>query len=228
MNEQTSTHLDRMMDCVKNAFLNGSQSGDDFHHMRHAIIVELIRLGYEKAEIKQMMLEWNERCERPLGLSEQKIQLCGYVDWVFKNDCKVGCKAMIRFGYCLGEAQCQFHIQQNRTKHQRIPELPFNYLELKKYLEERYKADWYGLCIVLDTLLWFQMEKAKGEIIYIGYRQLSALILDRCNKRFDKMDVYRRIQTLILEGIIEKAVAGKQGMFIHKANGYRFLPWKRP
>ncbi|MCB9772244.1 MAG: hypothetical protein H6754_06800 [Candidatus Omnitrophica bacterium] len=226
MIKQTYIELDRMMDCVKEAFLNGSQRGDEFHKMRHAIVVELKRLGYEKAEIKQKLIEWNERCERPLGLSEQKIQLCGYVDWVFQHDCKVGCRAM--FDYCLGKERCRYCIHQNRTKYQRVQQLPFNYQELRAFLEERYKAQGYGINMVLDTLLWFQKEQAKGELIYISYRKICSLILERYNSRPDPKDVYRKIQILILEGVIEKVVVGKKGMFSKLSNGYRFLPWTSP
>lgn len=214
-----------MMDCVKKAFLEGCQRGDEFQKMRHAIVVELKRLGFDSSEIKDKLLEWNSRCEKPLGLSEQKIQLLKYVDWVFSRDCKVGCQAMQ--DYCLGKEKCQFYLRKYMTNRAES-KLPFDTNELRGFLEERYKSDSYMLNIIIDVLSRHQFEKATGKIIYIGYRKISSLIRDKYNRIVMPMDVLRRMNILILEGIIEKIEQGKSGNFNNKANGYVFLPWQHP
>ncbi len=218
--------LDGMMDCVKKAFLEGCERGDEFHKMRHAITVELKRLGYEASEIKDMLLEWNARCERPLSLSEQKIQLFGYVEWVFKRECKIGCRACQ--DYCLGKENCQYYIKKYLAYHNPTKDLPFDFNELKKFLEERYKRDWFMMHMILDAILWFKHKHAIGPLIYISYAKIASIIRDRYKKRPDNKDIARKIKFLIEEGIIERKVKGQRGMFSRKANGYMFLPWKHP
>jgi len=223
---QKMRKLDGMMDCVKKAFLEGCERGDEFHKMRHAIIVELKRLGHEPSEIKDMLLEWNERCEKPLSLSEQKIQLCGYVDWVFKNDCKIGCRACQ--DYCLGKENCVYYIKKYKSNHNPTKDLPFNFSELKEFLQERYKRDWYMLNMILDAILWHKHKHAIGPIIYISYAKIASIIRDRYNKRPDNMDICRKMKKLIEEGVIKVVEKGKRGMFTRKANSYMFLSWKHP
>jgi len=92
--------LDNLRDCVKEAFLNGCERGCQFRKMRHAIILELKRLRYDSSEIKDKLLEWNEKCEKPLGLGEQRSQLFKYVEWVDSQECRLGCRALK--DYCIG------------------------------------------------------------------------------------------------------------------------------
>lgn len=209
-----NSDMEGMMDCVKKAFFEGCQRGDEFQKMRHAIIVELKRLGLDSSEIKDKLLEWNDRCERPLGLSEQKSQLFKYVDWVLKlKEPKVGCRGMESCGYCLGRENCNFYKNKYHKQREIITELPFDWMIVKKFVEERFKSHSYALLLVLDVLIWYQQVEIREQVIFIGYRKISSLIRDKYNHNFQPMTVKRYIQTLIDEGIVEVAEKGQSGQF---------------
>ncbi len=218
--------IENMRDCVKDKFNNGCERGLEFLKMRHAIILELRRLGYEYSEIKDKLLEWNEKCEKPYSQSEQKIKLLGYVDWVAKCDCKIGCKALK--DYCLGEKRCQFYLKTTYHNRELNKELPFDMQELDKFLSERYKAEGYIMMLIIKVLRRYQYEKATGEIMLIGLRKIASIIRDKYNYSFEAMDILRKIKLLIEEGILEQVAKGKKGNFSNLANGYKFLPWKHP
>lgn len=218
--------LDNLRDCVKEALNNGCERGLEFRKMRHAIIIELLRLGYDYSEIKDHLLSWNERCEKPLGLSDQKGQLLGYVDWVAEHQCKTGCNALQ--DYCLGKEKCQFYLKTTQHKREIIEKLPFSLQELDSFLNERYKADGYTMMLVIKALRWYQYEQTTGEVILIGLRKIASVIRDKYNHSFVAMDIFRMIKLLIEEGILEQVTKGKRGNFSNLANGYRFLPWKHP
>jgi hypothetical protein len=216
-------NFDNLRDCVKQALLKGCERGLEFNKMRHAIILELKRIGYNSSEIKDKLIEWNRKCERPFSLSEQKIQLLGYVDWVDKHQCKIGCKGLE--DYCLGKDKCQFYLKTSYQNRQKTQQLPFKLEELDKFLTERYKAEGYPMLLIIKALRFYQQEKATGEIILIGYRALSSIIRDRYGHNLLPMDIFRKMNFLIQEGVIERVVKGNAGMFNKKANGYRFLKW---
>lgn len=218
-----SERLEFMKDCVKKAFDEGCQRGRKFEAMRHAIIVELKILDFTAAEIKDMLSEWNKRCERVLGPGEEKRQLFGYVDWVFKHECKIGCNGLR--DYCIGEESCQFHRRNNAYRRDRTPDLPFDLQQLKKFLDERFKVDGYVMLLVINALAYHQIEKLTGEIIYIGVRTIARIIRDKYSCTVSPMEVYRKINKLIDEGMLELVERGKGGGFSRKANGYRFLRW---
>jgi hypothetical protein len=81
-------------------------------------------------DIKMMLLEWNKKNYRVLSSGEAQRQLCDYVDWVFKGECKTGCRALK--DYCVGiNGICKFS---------RIPsnggiELPFSLKDALLYIE---------------------------------------------------------------------------------------------
>ncbi|MFC1699981.1 hypothetical protein ACFL1I_08540 [Candidatus Omnitrophota bacterium] len=218
--------LDNLRDCVKEALNNGSQRGHEFRKMRHAIILELKRLGYNSSEIKDKLLEWNEKCEKPLNISEQRIQLLKYVEWVEGKECKLGCNALE--DYCLGKDRCQFHKRISYQKRQETQELPFNIEELDKFLEERYKADGLIMMLIVKALRLIQLENATGEAIYAGFRKISSVIRDRLGHFLAPMDIFRKMRFLVEEGVLEQIAKGKPGNFSWQANGYRFLGWKHP
>lgn len=218
--------IDNIRDCVKQAFLKGCERGNEFDKMRFAIPSELKRLGYEPSEIKDMLIEWNKRCERPLSLSERDIQLFGYVDWVFKKNPHPGCKALE--DYCIGKENCQFHLKTTFQNREITKELPFNLEELDKFLNERFKPNGYVMMLIVKVLRYVQQEKATGEVIFIGYRKIASIIRDRYGHDIDLMTVYRRMQQLIEEGVIKQEIKGKKGTFSRLANGYKFLAWKSP
>lgn len=221
--QNSNNRMENIMDCVKKAFFEGCQRGHQFHKMRHAIIVELRRVGFDSSEIKDKILEWNQRCEKPVSLSEQKIQLLAYVDWVFEHEGKTGCRALE--DYCLGKDNCQWYLRKYMTN-RADAKLPFNINEVHKFLEERYKAEAYILNLIIDVIHKYQYEKATGKIIYIGYRKICSLIRDAYNHTLMPMEIHRKINILILEGIIQKVEQGKSGNFRNKANGYMFLSWE--
>jgi len=223
--------LDNMRDCVRQALLQGSCRGYEFEKMRHAIIIELKRLGYDFSEITDKLLEWNEICEKPLGVSEQRNQLIKYVDWVerkeHKRECKIGCKALE--DYCIGKEKCIFYKKTTCQNRQEATELPFSLDELDKFLAERFKSKGYAMMLIVKALRIFQAEKAKGEIVYIGFKKISSVIRDTLGHRLTPMDIFRNMKRLIDEGVIEQVHKGQSGCFVwRKANGYRFLPWKPP
>lgn len=216
--------LSYLRDCVKEALDKGSARGLEFRKMRHAIIAELKRLGYESSEIKDSLLEWNKRCEKPLSLSERKIQLLGYADWFFKKNCKTGCRALE--DYCVGKDKCQFYLRATYQNRQKTQKLPFDIQELEKFLTGRFKAEGYVMMLVVRALEHFQHEKATGETILVGFRTMSSVIRDRLGHNILPMTVFRAMRFLEEEGVLKKVVVGKPGSFTHQANGYRFLPWK--
>ena len=218
--------LENLRDCVKEAFCNGSQRGYEFGTMRHAIILELERLGYDSSEVKDKLLEWNERCEKPLNFSEQRRQLLKYVDWVDKHNCKIGCRALE--DYCIGKENCRFYRKVTFQNRQRTQNLPFDPGKLDKFLAERFKADGFTMMLIVKALRAFQIENATGEVIFIGFRKISSVIRDKFGHFLIPMQIHRKTRLLIDEGIIEQVEKGKAGNFSWRANGYRFLPWMPP
>ena len=213
-----------MRDCVRTAFKNGSKRGHEFKKMRHAIIVELKRLGFTSSEIKDKLLEWNKRCERILPPSEQKRQLLNYVEWTDKHQCWLGCKGLEDF--CIGQNKCLFYKKKTYMNRKQVKRTPFDFNRAKRFLEKRYRAEGYVMSLILDCLRQVQIEKTTGETILIGYRAISSFISHHYGHRIDPMTVYRRMQDLISEGMVEVVVKGKKGQFGKPANGYRFLNWK--
>jgi hypothetical protein len=216
-----------MKDCVLLALEKGCSRGHEFHKMRHAIIAELKRLRFDTSEIKDVLVEWNERCERPLSIPDQRRQLFGYVDWFEKKDCKnCGCKSLE--DYCVGKENCEFHKRTTYLKRQEIKVLPFDLAELGRYLEERFKADGYSMMLVVKALRVYQVDKITGEVMFIGIRRICSIIRDKLGHNLHRTDIHRKVCRLIEEGVLEKTVQGRSGEFRRKSNGYRFLPWKRP
>jgi len=84
------------------------------------------------------------------------------------------------------------------------------------------------LAYVVRALKNYQYMKATGEIIFIGYRGICDVISEVSKHNSNPMDICRKVNLLIEEGVLEKVVIGKSGMFTHQANGYRFLKWRPP
>lgn len=215
--------IEYMRDCVKEALFKGAQRGYEFKKMRHAIIVELKRLGYDSSEIKNKLIEWNDRCERPLGIGDQRRQLLKYVDWVDMHKTKLGCNALE--DYCIGKEKCQFNLKISSQNRNITQDLPFDISQLEKFLQERFKADGYEMLLVVKALRRFQIEKATGPVIYVGFRTISSIIRDKFGHNLNPMDIFRKMQQLIDEGIIEQVAKGKAGDFSWQSNGYRFRGW---
>ena len=217
---------DNLRDCVKIALTKGSARGHEFHKMRQAIVAEHLQLGYDPSEIKDILSEWNKKCEKPISVADEKNYLHKYVDWVKAKNGKTGCKALE--DYCIGKESCQFHFKVTCKNRQDTKDLPFDRKELENFLTERFKADGYVMMLVVNALRYIQMEKATGELILIGFRSISSVIRDKYGHYIDPMTIFRKISLLIEEGVIQRVVKGKAGNFNKQANGYRFLAWKRP
>lgn len=221
-----SKSIEHLRDCVKQALSNGCSRGHEFIKMRQAIIVELGRVGYNSAEIKDKLMEWNDRCERPLSAGEARRQLLKYVDWVDKHECKMGCGALE--DYCLGKGECQFYLKISHQNREKAKELPFNMSVLEQFLAERFKADWVSMVLVIKAIRHDQVEKAKGDVVCIGVRALRQIIRDKLGHTITEMDIHRKMKLLADEGILKIVSRGKPGSFSWQANCYKFLPWGTP
>lgn len=217
---------ENLRDCVKLALMNGSARGHEFRKMRQAIVAEHLQLGYDPSKIKDILSEWNKKCEKPISVADEKDYLYKYVDWVKAKNGKTGCKALE--DYCVGKESCQFYFKMTYKNRQDTKVLPFDRKELEDFLAERFKADGYIMMLIVNALRCIQMEKATGELILIGFRSISSVIRDRYGHYVDPMTVFRKISLLCEEGVIQRVVKGKAGNFNKQANGYRFLSWKRP
>ena len=231
--------INDMRDCVREAYLHGISSGyynkekqkyiygGVLRKMTHALIAEFKRLGFEYIQIKDLLLEWNSRLEKPLPIGEEKRRLLDFVDWFKHKECKMGCGALI--DYCLGEEKCQFYIQYSRKRQEETPKLPFEIEELEKYLRGEYPSKVYPLILIVKAIRKFQVEKSTGQVIFIGYRTIASMITDSHRHRLEAMEIQRLIYILMDEGVMEKICKGQAGTFgSRKANGYRFLHWAHP
>lgn len=219
--------LDALRDCVKDAIERGSKRGYEFKTMSYSIIAELKRIGYSSSEIKDVLLEWNARCERPLLPNEQKRQLLDFVDWADKHNCYIGCSGRLE-EFCNGQETCVFHKRKSYSNRKTTEQLPFDFDEVKKFLEIRYRAEGYLMILILKAIRRIQIEKATGEIVIVGLRTMQSVIRDTDGHIVDLMTISRRIQDLMSEGMLEVAIKGKKGILSRQANGYRFLAWMPP
>ncbi|MBN1622396.1 MAG: hypothetical protein JW871_07390 [Endomicrobiales bacterium] len=219
--------FNNMRDCVKNAYENGCERGYEFQKMRHGLIAELKRLGLSPSQIKDELLEWNKRCEKPLNPSEQRSQLLKYVDWFEKKDSKMGCNALNDF--CIGKDKCIFYIKRANKNSKQISVLPFDLQELEKFLVIRFQSKGKAMFYIVQSLRKAQFDKNAGEIIYIGFREIGSMLRDSYQCISEAAEIRRLVLLLVDEGIIEIVEKGQSGTFgMRKANGYRFLQWKHP
>jgi len=216
-----------MRPCIKKAFEQGSRSGVEFEVMRHAIIAELKRLGYNRREIQDHMTEWNARCEMPLTGSVLKSNVLNYVTWCMKREVKVGCKGLKDF--CLCEGGCWYRLSSEEARRKVAQEpLPFVKSELERYLRERYKAKAEMLIALIEVLRHRQVEHLTGEVIIASSRNAAQWLMQRFKFKIYFRDVWRLCNVLEREGVLVKRVQGKSAPFSKKANGYSFLPWRPP
>jgi hypothetical protein len=220
-------NLDAIRDCVKIAIEQGAKRGYEFKTMSYAIIAELKRIGYSSSEIKDVLLEWNERCEKPLAPNEQKRQLLDFADWAEKHNCYIGCSGRLE-EFCIGQEACVFHKKKSYSNRKATEQLPFDFDEVKKFLEIRYRAEGYLMILILKAIRRIQIERATGEIVIVGLRPIQSVIRDTDGHIVDLMTISRRMQDLVSEGMLEIAIKGKKGILSRQANGYRFLAWKPP
>ena len=219
--------LNEMMPCVRRFLNQGAARGDELNKTRHAIIAELKRLGHTIQEIKEALLQWNGYCEKPfIGMDREKY-LCRYVDWFEKRkDAHTSCKSFEP--YCDGRDECPFYERQRRERREQTRKPPFDPNRLHRFLVGRFKADGVSMWAVARALRHFQKVHVTGQIIFVGMRDLSDIIMKLEYMAIGCRDVCRIIRKLEEEGVIGKVVQGRRGTFRGEANGYRFLPWKEP
>src|SRR4030042_945646 len=108
-------HFEKMRPCIRKCLQEGllekipSKLYEEVRKkMTFAIIYEMNRLGAEPGLIKQSLLNWNDRCINALTVNRAKRQLCDFVDWFLKKNCRMSCKTL--FDYCLypSGVGCQF------------------------------------------------------------------------------------------------------------------------
>lgn len=212
---------DKMRPCVKAALEDGAQNKDHLKKMTFAIIFELNRLNIEKSEIKMVLMEWNQKNYRKLTEGEAKRQLCDFVEWFFKHECKMSCNALN--DYCLfPNGGCRF----KPIPYQENIELPFSMLDAESFLMSERMPHGYLMACLLKILFKIQREKNARAIIYIGLRTLRARVLDEFRHDLDPKDILRALNKLEEEGFI-RITHGERGTFSKRANGYTFQPWTR-
>jgi hypothetical protein len=212
-----------MRPCVARVFEKGARDRNEFEKMRHAIIYELRLLEVDVPQIKLELLDWNMRNTRKLSTGDAQRQLCDYVDWFFKNDCKMSCRYLS--DYCgLPEGTCMF------SKPVNVGEivLPFDMIEAMNYLVKEYRPHGYAMGLLIRVLFKIQREKNAPKILYVGVREIRARLNSDERLNLDEMSILRLLNRLEEAGIL-KITHGKSGTFGKRtANEYTFLPWTRP
>jgi hypothetical protein len=107
--------------------------------------------------------------------------------------------------------------------------MPLNLDEARQYIEKRFRgSNGYVMFLTLRALRRIQVERNTGELILVGFRGIASVIRDTDGHMLLPMTVYRAVQDLVSEGMLEIAVSGRRGEYLQEANGYRFLPWISP
>lgn len=212
-----------MRPCVAEAYQKGAQDRQHFEKMRFAIIYELKRLAIEKPDIKIFLLEWNAKNYQALATSEAQRQLCDFVDWFFKRDCKLSCKALV--DYCLfPSGGCGF----KPVPYSGEIQLPFSELDVVAFLEREFRPNGYLMGVIVRVLFKIKIEKCAKKEVFVGLRTLQARINDEFRFQSDLMAILRALNELEKLRLI-RITHGKPGTFGKRtANGYAFLPWSPP
>jgi hypothetical protein len=215
-------------DCVKKYLENGIHSQNGFYDlifkkMRFAIIYELNRVGNNSADIKNALLEWNQKNEKPLHLGEARRQLCGFADWFLKHECKLSCERGLA-DFCVGINNCKYKKTANRIFRNSFSDIPFNIQSIEEYLKASAPKDVFILMAIINILKQIQSDRKINEI-FIGFRSLASLIQEKYNIHIDAMQICRKIRLLIEYKILTITQKGKAGNYNRQANGYTLLPW---
>jgi hypothetical protein len=210
-----------MRPCVKDALDNGVEDEQSFSKMRHAIIFELKRIGFEKPAIKRELMEWNKKCRPRLSEGDAKRQLCGYVDWFYKKECKLSCKGLQ--DYCTRVDTCVFM----RTQKNNSYELPFSVADARLFLEHNYAPEGHLMGLILQTMIRMKVKKKAQNILFVGLREIRDSLLDKENCNSNEMTISRYLYKLEKIGFF-KITKGKRGSFSRKSNAYEFNSWELP
>lgn len=223
MDYKKNYSLKGMRECVRDAFEKGVTDEETFRKMRHAIICEMKLLGINKAKIKMALIEWNKKNKPKLSPNETKRQLNDYVDWSFKKDTKISCKALK--DYCIDKGRfCEYRKKTKRESQQ----IPFDFLEAVTFLENRYGAEGFELVKILRTIIKIKKFKDAKWVLFVGLREIQAQLMDTERWNVDLMTISRRLYKLETIGFI-KITRGEKGSFGNKkANAYEFISWSVP
>ena len=215
--------LKKMRPCVAVVFENGAQDRNEFEKMRFAIVFELRRLDVEMAKIKMALLEWNTKNNRVLSTGDAQRQLCDFVNWFFKHDCKIGCKGLKDYCRFLNGG-CVFKPAVNTEE----IKLPFSLVDAMVFLEKEYRRDGYLMGKLILILFKIQKDKNAPNILYVGIREIRARLNNDERLDLDEMTLLRALNKLEEAGIL-KITHGKSGTFGRRtANGYSFMSWEPP
>jgi len=211
-----------MRACVRWAWEHGAEGGprdESWRKMRHGIVFELRRLNIDRAEIKNMILAWNQKNLNPLSLNDAKRQLCGYVDWLFKKTgALLSCKALK--DYCIAdETGCAF------ARPSLIEPFDYSVQDAERFLEKIDARHSRTLIAVLRLMLSLR-DETKRAVIYVGSRRLCALLFDREGMELESIEVLRVLRKLADFGFLS-IQSGQAGTFgSRRANEYRMLNWR--
>ena len=103
--------IEKIRPCVRASLENGAASDYEYQKMRHSIIAEMKRLGYDLSEIKHHVIEWNARCKSP---RDKDRHLLKYIIWFEKHNCRTGCKAL--YDFCIGQENCWFYLESTNAQ----------------------------------------------------------------------------------------------------------------
>ena len=214
------TECNEMRPCVQLALQQGARDADHWRKMRHAIIFELNRLGVVRDQIKQELLEWNERNFEVLPLREAQGELCRYADWFLKEERKLTCNALK--DYCIDTSgSCPFKLRTEPKK------LPYTAGDAKQYLISKYKHDGYRMGKILRVLIDLRNEKGKDRL-FVTLRAIQTRLLDEENDPCDCMTISRITYRLEKAGFLSVIRGKPWAVGKGQANEYEYCQWTPP
>jgi hypothetical protein len=215
---------DEIRPCVKDAYDNGSITREDRRKMVYAIIYELNRLGVQADVIKAELVQWNDRCRNKLSPGDAKRQLCDYVDWFNKHECRLSCKSLR--DYCIDKSgSCPFSVVPKTQK-----ELTYTISQADNFLIREFPESGKGhtMSIVLQSLVSIWNEKGRPRQLFAGTRSVQARILETHRSLLDLMTILRRLRDLSDIGFLSMQ-SGERGSFgFRRSNAYQLLDWTPP
>lgn len=191
--------------------------------MTYVIIHDLRRINIEPIDIKQMLLSWNDRCIMKLSSGDAKRQLCGFVDWFLKKECKLSCKGLADFCLYPEGTGCAFQ------KKAELRKVNYTTGEAQVYLERTFPkyGIGYRMGYVLEALHKAREEKGVDRL-YIGLRTLAAILYDIRSWRVETKELSKYLYRLQEEKFL-KIEKGEKGSFVFRhSNAYTFLDWHNP
>ncbi len=223
-------NYDQMRPCIKDFLLKGQREKapkelfqETRRKMTYRIIHDLHRIGIDRADIKQQLLQWNNQCICRLSSGDAKRQLCDYVDWFFKEKRKLSCNGLKDYCSHPEGTGCRF---QKKAK---LKPLTYRLGDARIYLEHNFPKHGEGFRMgnVLEALHRVREEKGFDEL-FVGLRTLSAVLYDIRSMQIGNKELLILLHRLEEENFI-RIKKGKKGNFgFRHSNAYTFLDWKEP